>query len=54
VLDAVPGIGPQRKRALLGHFGSIKKIRGATLEELKAVPGVSQAVAEALIAALRR
>lgn len=54
VLDAVPGIGPQRKRALLGHFGSIKKIRAATLEELKDVPGISQAVAEALKTALRR
>lgn len=54
VLDAVPGIGPQRKRALLAHFGSVKKIRAATLEELKVVPGISQAVAEALKTAFRR
>ena len=54
VLDAVPGIGPQRKRALLGHFGSVKKIRAATLKELKDVPGISQAVAEALKTAFRR
>ncbi len=54
VLDTVPGVGPGRKRALLAHFGSIRKIRAATLEDLKAVPGISQAVAEALQAALRR
>jgi excinuclease ABC subunit C len=53
-LDGVPGVGPARRRALLRHFGSIKKIRAATLEELRAVPGISQAVAEALIAALRQ
>ena len=54
VLDAVPGIGPLRRKALLGHFGSIQKVRAATLEELKAVPGISQRVAEALHEALRR
>ncbi|HSM01870.1 MAG TPA: excinuclease ABC subunit UvrC [Acidimicrobiia bacterium] len=37
VLDGVPGIGPARKRALLKHFGSVKKIREATREELAEV-----------------
>ena len=45
-LDTIPGIGPKRKKALLKHFGSIKKIRAATLEELSAVPGMNRSVAE--------
>jgi excinuclease ABC subunit C len=36
-LDAIPGIGPNRRKSLLKHFGSIDKIREASLEELKAV-----------------
>lgn len=45
-LDTIPGIGQKRKKALLKHFGSIKKIRAATLEELSAVPGMNRSVAE--------
>jgi excinuclease ABC subunit C len=37
ILDSVPGIGPTRRKALLKHFGSVDKIRGASIEELKAV-----------------
>ncbi|OGO34978.1 MAG: excinuclease ABC subunit C [Chloroflexi bacterium RBG_16_56_8] len=36
-LDAIPGIGPTRRKTLLKHFGSVDKIREATLEELKTV-----------------
>ena len=36
-LDAIPGIGPSRRKALLKHFGSVDKIRGASIEELKLV-----------------
>ena len=36
-LDSIPGIGPARRKALLKHFGSMDKIRGASLEELKVV-----------------
>jgi excinuclease ABC subunit C len=36
-LDAIPGIGPARRKALLKHFGSVDKIREATVEELRAV-----------------
>ena len=36
-LDSIPGIGPSRRKALLKHFGSVDKIRGASIEELKAV-----------------
>ena len=37
ILDSIPGIGPSRRKALLKHFGSVDKIRGASIEELKAV-----------------
>jgi excinuclease ABC subunit C len=36
-LDAIPGIGPARRKSLLKHFGSVDKIRAASLEELKSV-----------------
>jgi excinuclease ABC subunit C len=36
-LDSIPGIGPTRRKALLKHFGSIDKIKGASIEELKTV-----------------
>jgi excinuclease ABC subunit C len=45
VLDAIPGVGAKRKKALLKHFGSVKKIRAATLEDLSAVPGMNRRVA---------
>jgi excinuclease ABC subunit C len=50
VLDAVPGVGPARKRALLKRFGSLKRIREADLEALGEV--VPAGVAQALYAAL--
>ncbi len=40
VLDDLPGVGPVRKRALLGHFGSPERFLSATREELEAVPGI--------------
>lgn len=45
-LDELPGIGPTRKKALLKHFGSPKKICEATIEELMEVDGISRALAE--------
>ncbi|WP_424928708.1 excinuclease ABC subunit UvrC [Amaricoccus tamworthensis] len=47
-LDEVPGVGPARKRALLAHFGSAKAVTRAGLADLKAAPGISDAVAEAV------
>ena len=41
----VPGIGPKRRRALLRHFGSVRLIREASVDEIAAVPGMSQALA---------
>ncbi len=51
-LDAVPGIGPARRKALLRAFGSLARIRAASVEELTAVPGISRALAEAIKAHL--
>jgi excinuclease ABC subunit C len=48
-LDEIPGIGPNRKKALLQYFGGdIEKIRQASLEELQAVPGMTRKVAQAI------
>ena len=49
VLDEVPGIGPKRKKALLKAFGSIKRIREASVEELAKVEGMTYPAAEALL-----
>ena len=47
-LDDVPGVGATRKRALLAHFGSAKAVSRANLADLKAVDGVSDALAETI------
>jgi excinuclease ABC subunit C len=47
-LDEVPGIGPNRKRALLMHFGTAKAVKGAALEDLERAPGISRAMARQL------
>ena len=45
-LDEVPGVGASRKRALLAHFGSAKAVSRANLADLRAVDGISEALAE--------
>jgi excinuclease ABC subunit C len=47
-LDEVPGIGPNRKRALLMHFGTARAVKGAALEDLEKAPGISKAMARQL------
>jgi len=47
-LDDVPGVGATRKRALLVHFGSAKAVSRANLADLKAVDGISDALAETI------
>jgi excinuclease ABC subunit C len=47
-LDAVPGIGPVKRRRLLAHFGSIEAIKQASVEELTGIQGITQADAEML------
>lgn len=46
ILDDIPGVGEKRKKALLEHFGSFKKIQGASVQELMEVQGISKKVAE--------
>ncbi len=47
-LDAVPGIGPVRRKALLRHFGSLDAVRQASVEELAAAPGMTLAAAQSV------
>jgi excinuclease ABC subunit C len=48
-LDSIPGIGPNRRRALLTKFGSIDRIQGATVEQLQEVPGITEVLARSII-----
>ena len=52
VLDDVPGLGEVRRKSLLRQFGSLKKLRAATVDEVAAVPGIGPRTAEAIVAAL--
>ena len=52
VLDDVPGLGPARKTALLKHFGSLKRLRAASAEEIATVPGMGARTAAAVVSAL--
>ncbi|WP_405803168.1 excinuclease ABC subunit UvrC [Streptomyces sp. NBC_01187] len=51
-LDDVQGLGETRKKALLKHFGSMKKLRAARVEEISQVPGIGRKTAETVAAAL--
>ncbi|MFJ5214829.1 excinuclease ABC subunit UvrC [Streptomyces sp. NPDC088354] len=51
-LDSVPGLGESRRQALLKHFGSLKRLRAATVEQICEVPGVGRRTAEAVLVAL--
>ena len=53
VLDDVPGVGPTRKRALMRRFGSLRRLRAATEEQIAATPGVPREVAHAVYDVLR-
>jgi excinuclease ABC subunit C len=48
----VPGLGQTRRTALLRHFGSLKRVRAATAEEIAQVPGIGAATAQAVVDAL--
>jgi excinuclease ABC subunit C len=54
ILDALPGVGPARKRALIQHFGSPERLLEATPEELEGVPGVPAKIGREIHAALHR
>jgi excinuclease ABC subunit C len=51
-LDGVPGLGETRRKALLRHFGSIKRLSAATAEEITVVAGIGPRTAEAIVLAL--
>jgi len=51
-LDAIPGVGPKRKKSLLRKFGSVKGIREAGVEEIAATPGFTRSLAEKVLAGL--
>ena len=52
MLDAVSGLGQTRRAALLEHFGSVRRLREASIEEIIEVPGVGRRTAQAVLAAL--
>jgi excinuclease ABC subunit C len=52
LLDDVPGLGDTRRKALIKRFGSLKRLRAATVEELMEVPGIGRRTAEAVQAAV--
>ena len=52
-LDGIVGVGPKRKQILLRHYGSLKAIRAATLDELSALPGMNRRAAEAVAKRLK-
>ena len=51
-LDAIPGIGPARRKVLLEKFGDIEGIRQATLEDLITIPGINEEIARAILSGL--
>jgi excinuclease ABC subunit C len=51
-LDGVPGLGELRRKAILRAFGSVKRLRAASVDEIAEVPGVGRRTAEAVHAAL--
>ncbi|WP_328503651.1 excinuclease ABC subunit UvrC [Streptomyces sp. NBC_00457] len=50
-LDDVPGLGETRKQALIKHFGSVKKLRSATIDQICEVPGIGRKTAETIAVA---
>ncbi|MGW0389636.1 excinuclease ABC subunit UvrC [Streptomyces sp. NPDC003042] len=51
-LDEVPGLGESRRLALVKHFGSVKRLRQATIDQICEVPGIGRKTAETVVAAL--
>jgi excinuclease ABC subunit C len=52
LLDQVPGLGEVRRKALITYFGSLRKLRAASVEEIAAVPGFGPKLAASIKAAL--
>ncbi len=54
VLDDIPGVGPARRKALMRHFKSIEEIKGASVEELAALPELNRRAAEEIYQFFRK
>ncbi|WP_338695392.1 excinuclease ABC subunit UvrC [Streptomyces sp. Q6] len=53
-LDDVPGLGDARKQALIKHFGSVKRLRSATIDQICEVPGIGRKTAETIVVAFAK
>jgi excinuclease ABC subunit C len=53
-LDGIPGLGNTRRKALLAHFGSLRRLRQANIDEVAGVPGIGRKTAESIVAGLAR
>ncbi|GAA2068761.1 excinuclease ABC subunit UvrC [Aeromicrobium halocynthiae] len=51
-LDDIEGLGPGRRKALMKHFGSVRAVRAASVDEVAQVPGIGRSTAESIVAAL--
>jgi excinuclease ABC subunit C len=51
-LDGIPGLGPAKQKALLKHFGSVKRIRAASIDQLLQAPGIGRSLAASVHASL--
>jgi len=54
VLDEIPGVGPKRKQRLLQRFGSVKRLKEASVEEIASVPSIPRALAQTIYTALHQ
>jgi excinuclease ABC subunit C len=54
VLDEIPGVGPKRKQVLLKHFGSVKRLKEASVEDIAAVPSIPRSLAQTIYTALHK
>ncbi len=54
ILDEIPGVGPKRKQVLLKHFGSVKRLKEASVEDIAAVPSIPRALAQTIYTELHK
>ena len=53
ILDEIPGVGPKRKKDIMRHFGSFKRLKAASVEDISQVKGVSVNLAETIYEELK-